>query len=120
MLDLISLSWRRRGESPRRPLTEETLLILETITTHPAAGYLAGGYSPLNTGGITTILGGIFGVVILSVAIRAALHAHRSNIAGVLTAVTIVFVGVLVYGLATGNGLIGKLGTDLVSHVLNV
>lgn len=95
-------------------------MILEPTHLATATTYLAAGGGPININGIADILGGLFGLVILSIAIRAGLHAHRSNIAAVLTAVGIVFLGVLVFGLASGHDLIGKLGSDLVGDFLNI
>ena len=70
-------------------------------------------------GGITTLLSGILTVVILTVAIRAALRAHRSDTAGVLTAVGIVAVGAMIWALASGGNVV-TLGNHLVSSLLNL
>lgn len=95
-------------------------MILEPTHLPAAAAYLAAGSNPLNVGELTTILGTVFGLVILTVGIRLGMHAHGSNIAAVLTGVGIVFLGVMVFGLATGHNLLGKLGADLVGAFLNI
>jgi hypothetical protein len=84
-----------------------------------AALYLASGTDPINTGNISTILGSIFGILVLVVAIRAVMHAFRGGFAAVLTVVVIVAVGAMVFGLATSN-LLGALGGDMVRAFLNL
>jgi hypothetical protein len=74
--------------------------------------------SVLNIGGITTLLASVLTAVVLTVAIRSAMRAHRSDYASVLSAVGIVAVGAMMWALATGNDL-PKLGTDLVNLVFN-
>jgi hypothetical protein len=73
----------------------------------------------LNIGGITTLLGGVLTVVVLSVAIRHALHANRGAWAAVLTGMGIVAMAAMTWALATGND-IGKLGADLVSKIISL
>ena len=83
--------------------------------------YLAAAASPriLNIGGITTLLAGVLTVVVLTVAIKAAVRAHKSDTAGVLTAVGIVALGAMIWALASGNNLL-TLGNDLVRATLNL
>ena len=78
-----------------------------------------GGGTIINTGGVTAILVGIFGLAVLTLAIRAAIHAHRSNFGAVITMVGIVALAAMFYNLATGNQ-VGKLGGDLVHQFLNI
>ena len=59
-------------------------------------------------------------MVVLSVAIRAAFHAHRGNIAGVLTALVIVAGGAMIWSVATTNGAIPALGHDMVRAFLRI
>jgi len=73
----------------------------------------------LNIGGITTLLAGVLTVVVLTVAIKAAFRAHRSDTAGVLTALGILALGAMIWALATGN-FITTLGTDLVKATLHL
>ena len=83
--------------------------------------YLAAAASPtiLNIGGITTLLAGVLTVVVLTVAIKAAFRAHKSDTAGVLTAVGIVALGAMIWALASGNNLL-TLGNDLVRATLHL
>jgi hypothetical protein len=80
---------------------------------------LAAAPTILNISGITTLLGGVLLIIVLTVAIRHMMHAHRGNYAAVLTGVGIVGLAALVWALATGNE-ISKLGADLVSKLLNL
>jgi hypothetical protein len=74
---------------------------------------------PLNIAGIEQILGGIFTIGVLLVAIRAVLHGLRSGWAAALTAACIVGIGAIIYGLAT-TGQFAQLGTDLIHAVLKI
>lgn len=73
----------------------------------------------LNVGGITTVLAAVLTVVVLTVAIRAALRAHRSDTAGVLTALGIVALGAMIWALASGN-YVSTLGNDLIKAALHL
>lgn len=99
--------------------------------THPAAlaanegivsahgAVLAAGGNILNTAGATAILVTIFGLSVLTLAIRAAMHAHRSNFGAVITMLGILALAAMFYSLATG-GQVAKLGGDLVHQFLNI
>jgi len=90
---------------------------IATATTHALAAAAAG--NPINVGSITSILGGIFVIGVLVIAIRALGHGFRSNVSGVLTIVAIVAVAAMVYGLAT-SGLIANLGATMVHAFLSL
>jgi hypothetical protein len=87
--------------------------------TSAAVAAAGGGGTILNTAGIQAILAGIFGVLVLSLGIRAGMHAHRSNYAGVLSMVGILGLAAMVWSIATGNQ-ITTIGHDLVSQVLHI
>ena len=84
-----------------------------------AAVAAAGGGTFLNTAGIEAILAGVFGIVVLSLGIRAGLHAHRSNYAAVLSMAGILGVAAMIWSVATGNQ-VTTLGHDLVSQFLHI
>jgi fumarate reductase subunit D len=117
-----------RGSAPRQHPTEENSVPLATAalaaaTSHPQLPHAllaaAAAPDPLNVSGIENILGGIFVIVILVVAIRACLHALRSGWALALTAGGIVLMAAVIYGLAT-TGEFAQLGIDLMHAVLKV
>jgi hypothetical protein len=96
--------------------------VLAAATTNPrlhAVLAAAATPDPLNIAGIENILGGVFVVAILAVAIRACLHAMRSGWALALTAGGIVGVAAVIYGLAT-TGEFAQLGIDLMHAVLKI
>ena len=73
----------------------------------------------LDITGITALLGGVLLISVLTVAIRSVWHAHRGNIAAVLTAAGIVALAAMMWGLASA-GQLGPLGTDLVHATLHL
>ena len=83
-----------------------------------AAAVAAGG-TILNTTGIVALLGAVFGVIIVSLAVRAALHAHRSNYAAVIAMIGILALAAMIWSVASGNEAT-KLGGDLVHDFLNI
>lgn len=84
-----------------------------------AAAAVAAGGTILNTTGILALLGAVFGVIIVSLAIRAALHAHRSNYAAVIAMIGILALAAMIWSIASGNEAT-KLGGDLVHDFLNI
>ena len=79
----------------------------------------AAGGTILNTTGIVALLGAVFGVIIVSLAVRAALHAHRSNYAAVIAMIGILALAAMIWSIASGNEAT-KLGGDLVHDFLNI
>ena len=85
----------------------------------PLAAAVAAGGTILNTTGILALLGAVFGVIIVSLAIRAALHAHRSNYAAVIAMIGILALAAMIWSIASGNEAT-KLGGNLVHDFLNI
>lgn len=85
---------------------------------HLAVAYLANS-DPLNVSGIETFEGSILAIVVLAVAIKCATLALKSMFFGVMTAVCIVAVAAMVYGMATSGSFL-QVGTDLMHMVLTV
>jgi hypothetical protein len=93
---------------------------LAGATAH-AGGHIAAaaGGDIINTGGITALLGTVLIIIVLTIAIRHAMHAGRGNWSMVLTGMGVLALAAMTWALASGND-IGKLGTDLVSRVLSL
>lgn len=70
----------------------------------------------LNIAALTALLGGILGLAVLVIAIRAVGHAFRGNIAGVLTAIVIVMLAAALFGVAQANEL-GALGAAVAKLI---
>lgn len=79
----------------------------------------AAGGTILNSAGIEALLGGVFAIIILSLGIRAALHAHRSNFAAVIAMVVVLLVAVMIWNIASA-GQATTLGGDLVHDFLTI
>jgi uncharacterized membrane protein len=85
----------------------------------PLAAAVAAGGTILNTTGILALLGAVFTVVIVSLAVKAALHAHRANYAAVVAIIGILALAAMIWSVASGTEAT-KLGTDLVHDFLNI
>lgn len=85
---------------------------------HPLAAAAATS-SILNEAWITSTLATVLTIVILTLAIKAAFRAHRSETAGVLSMLLILGVAAMVWSVATG-GDIPTLGADLVHGLLHL
>jgi hypothetical protein len=83
------------------------------------AAAAAGGGTILNNTGIDAFLGSIFAIVILTLGIRAGMHAHRSNYAAVIGMVGILALAAMVWNIASG-GQVTTLGHDLVGQFLHI
>lgn len=89
----------------------------EYLTSHAVAAAAAG--SILNSTGIDAFLGVVFGIVILTLGIRAGMHAHRSNYAAVIGMVGILALAAMIWNIASA-GQVTNLGHDLVSQMLHI
>lgn len=83
------------------------------------AAALAAGGTILNITGITAFLAAVFGLIILTLGIRAAMHAHRSNFAAVIGLIGILALAVMVWSIANA-GEAATLGSDLVHDFINL
>lgn len=83
------------------------------------AAALAAGGTILNITGITAFLAAVFGVIILTLGIRAAMHAHKANFAAVIGLVGVLALAVMVWSIANA-GEAATLGGDLVHDFLNL
>jgi hypothetical protein len=79
----------------------------------------AAGGTVLNTAGIDALLGAVFGAVVLTLAIRAGMHAHRSNFAAVLGIVGMLALAAMIWNIASA-GQATTLGHDLVGQLLHI
>jgi hypothetical protein len=79
----------------------------------------AAGGTIINSTGVDAILGAVFGIVILTLGIRAGMHAHRSNYAAVIGMIGILALAAMVWDIASG-GQIATLGHDLVQQFLHI
>ena len=94
---------------------------IEVAAHHLAAAAqpIAANGAILNNAGINTLLGAVFGFLVLMLGIKAAHHALRSNLAAVLSMVAILAIGVMIWNIASA-GQANQLGSDLVHHLLNI
>ena len=88
------------------------------LTAHAVAA-AAGGGTILNSTGVDAFLGVVFGIVILTLGIRAGLHAHRSNYAAVIGMIGILALAAMIWNIASA-GQVTTLGHDLVSQMLHI
>lgn len=74
---------------------------------------------PINTAGITAILGSLLLIGLAAVALRVLGHAWKSNASGALAIVAIVAIAALIIGLASGGGF-SELGSVMDKSFLNL
>ncbi len=85
-----------------------------------AAAAAAGNGTILNSAGINALLATVFGFVVLTLGIRAGMHAHRSNFAAVIGMVGVVAIAAMIWNIAIVPGQITTLGSDLTHQLLSL